>query len=340
MSRQAKIIIFGIILAYSLYSHQNDSSIFDWAMKTREANKKKSENFRNKYFENKNNNTKEDETTNSKKNNSIANKKPKIKLIYPKEPTIKKGNVTFIGEYSYSTNLTSKRVMSRTLYSDSKNIGESILEVKKSDNPTVYVVKRGLFTSLVVLDYGNKIFYKGYILNTTLIDPPNIQNKNSVVSSKEKFDIESNDYMTIPSTGSSPYDKYFGKGIYNETENYIEVTASEKTHVVFVLINTLTKKRIRNEFIRKGETYRMTKIPYGTYDYMYFTGRNWSNELTINKGKVKGAFKDYQSFNKNKFNSDQMEFKNGYYGGFTIKLVQTIGGNLETKSTSEDNFFN
>ena len=73
---------------------------------------------------------------------------------------------------------------------------------------------------------------------------------------------------------------------------------------------------------------------------MYFTGRNWSNELTINNGKVNGAFKDYPSFNKNKFKSDQMEFEEGYYGGYQIKLIQTIGGNLETQTTTESNFFN
>ena len=43
MSRQAKIIIFGLILVYSIYSHQNESSIIDWALETREANVKESE---------------------------------------------------------------------------------------------------------------------------------------------------------------------------------------------------------------------------------------------------------------------------------------------------------
>mgnify|MGYP001008646211 CR=1 FL=1 len=42
MSRQAKIIIFGLILVYSIYSHQNGSSIIDWALETREANVKES----------------------------------------------------------------------------------------------------------------------------------------------------------------------------------------------------------------------------------------------------------------------------------------------------------
>lgn len=222
MSRQAKIIIFGLILAYSIYSHQNDSSIIDWALETREANIKEREQRK-----------------------------------------------------------------------------ERLWEQKKQIEPD-----------------------------------------NQTTSSDNKFNLNLDDYLAVPKTGSSPYDNYFGKGVYNETDNYVEVTAPKQTHVVFILINTNTKRRIRNEFIRKGETFKMTKIPYGTYDYMYFTGRNWSNDLTINNGKVKGAFKDYPSFNRNKYKTDQMEFDRGYYGGYEIKLVQSISGNLETQSTSEDNFFN
>ncbi|MDC1402115.1 hypothetical protein N8333_02560 [Flavobacteriaceae bacterium] len=161
-----------------------------------------------------------------------------------------------------------------------------------------------------------------------------------IINKSDEFDIDSPDYTSVPKSGYSPYDTYFGKGIYNETDNSIAVTAPAKTHVVFVVIDTYTKRRIRNEFIRKGETFTMTKIPYGTYDYMYFTGRNWSNGVSINNGLVRGGFKDYQSFNKNEVNEDQMEFKRGYYGSYTIRLTQTIGGNLETKPTSEADFFN
>ena len=93
-------------------------------------------------------------------------------------------------------------------------------------------------------------------------------------------------------------------------------------------------------FSRWQKTFSMTKIPYGTYDYMYFTGRNWSNSVLINNGTIRGGFQDYKSFNKNNYNEDQMEFKRGYYGSFTIRLTQSIGGNLETKSTSESDFFN
>lgn len=201
-----------------------------------------------------------------------------------------------------------------------------------------------IFSIILIFSIYNKNVNGGFFDSTndkTTTKTSKSRPKSTSTSPKTKeFDIDSPDYTTIPKSGHSPYDAYFGKGIYNDTENSIEITAPAKTHVVFVVIDTYTGRRIRNEFIRKGETFTMTKIPYGTYDYMYFTGRNWSKDVLINNGTVRGGFKDYQSFNKNKEYEDQMEFEQGYYGSYTIRLTQSIGGNLETKSTSEADFFN
>ena len=156
----------------------------------------------------------------------------------------------------------------------------------------------------------------------------------------ESFDIDSPDITDVPKTGDSPYDDYFGKGIYRDTKNYFIIHAPAKTHVVFILIDNSSGRRIRNEFIRKGEVFTMTKIPYGTYDYMYFTGRNWTNTVTLDKGRIRGGFMDYKSFKNNNQGEDQLKFKNGYDSSYIIKLSQTIGGNLKTKNITEDQFFN
>ena len=72
------------------------------------------------------------------------------------------------------------------------------------------------------------------------------------LNDSNQFDLDSPDYTTVPKSGYSPYDRYFGKGVYNSTDNSVVVKASNSTHVVFILIDTYTGKRIRNEFIRKG----------------------------------------------------------------------------------------
>ena len=139
--------------------------------------------------------------------------------------------------------------------------------------------------------------------------------------------------------GESPYDAIFGEGLYHNTQNSILVKASDSSDVVFILIDVVSGKRIRNEFINRGSTFELTKIPYGTYDYMYFSGINWSDEIDLGIG-VKGGFTKNGSFSKNSYSSDRIEFEQGYYGSYEITLYSVSNGNLETTKTSAEDFFN
>ena len=384
MSRDAKIIIFSLILIFSIYN----------------------KNVNGDFFSGDNNIPSTEKTTNKKKKKENV---PKVKLpIYksddkskggkykignngylnvnqeevesflsrfPKAENLNNSNFNYTVDVNYSdiksyvfneneiknnsnwqrkiktslkTSLIDNRSYGYNLYFTNKKNNGKVIEVYNYDDPIVYLLKRGNKLSKVLLLYKSSdasYYYYGYI-NTGILD---VKNNNSPTKESkfandngtpELFDIDSPDYTSVPKSGHSPYDAYFGKGIYHNTDNSIVVTAPAKTHVVFVVIDTYTGRRIRNEFIRKGETFTMTKIPYGTYDYMYFTGRNWSNRVLINNGSVRGGFKDYQSFNKNGFLKDQLNFERGYSGSYTIRLKQTIGGNLKTKPTSEADFFN
>ena len=338
MSRQAKIIIFGLILGYSIYSHQNDLSILD-VFKDAKENNLRSRNSDS----NKNNNSYDDVESDYPnvyrlKDQTLTVADKDLKSFKEKYPNAI--NISYASRnYSYPIweNEESNKTQSNQIFVWNGNeytFKELQEAARQSDmNLNDYLKKmetKGL----------KKINEPGNTRSIPIRENEETRKSTPASKNKNKFNIDDIDYLAVPQTGSSPYDSYFGKGVYNETDNYIEVKAPTDTHVVFILINSNTNRRIRNEFIRKGETFKMTKIPYGTYDYMYFTGRNWSNNLTINNGKVKGAFKDYPSFNRNKYQTDQMEFERGYYGGYEIKLVQSVGGNLETQSTSENNFFN
>jgi uncharacterized membrane protein YebE (DUF533 family) len=148
-----------------------------------------------------------------------------------------------------------------------------------------------------------------------------------------------NNVIRLLSNGESPYDKYFGTGIYEETENSVIVKASSNSDVVFILIDVNSGRKIRNEYIRRGTVFSLTKIPYGTYDYMYYSGLDWSDDLPINSS-IKGGFTRNSSFTKNSYSSDRLEFNRGYYGSYEITLYEVDNGNLETKSASASEFFN
>jgi hypothetical protein len=144
-----------------------------------------------------------------------------------------------------------------------------------------------------------------------------------------------------PENGYSPYNSFFGKGIYNnKTDNTISVSSPSFSDIVFLLKDINTNRTIRNEYIRSGSTFSLTGIPYGTYTFTYFSGKNWSNDVSLKNGQIKGGFTKSKSFSKSEKIKDRMTFEEGYYGTYTIKLTQEVNGNLETQSSNEDEFFN
>ena len=60
---------------------------------------------------------------------------------------------------------------------------------------------------------------------------------------------------TRPENGFSPYDSYYGKGIYNNTDNIIKVTAPLSQDIVIMIEDIYSAKMVRNEYIRANTTF-------------------------------------------------------------------------------------
>jgi len=193
-------------------------------------------------------------------------------------------------------------------------------------------VKLIVFGLILVFAFYNK-YYSGEGSN------------DSIWPREEKISVPQNQSglsaTSTPKNGFSPYDRYFGKGVYNNSaDNTIYVKTPLNRDVVFLLVDVNSKKIIRNEFIRAGSTFDLTGIPYGTYSFKYFSGNNWSDDYLVNNGQYKGGFTKNGSFSKSDKWSDNMTFERGYYGSYALTLTEVVGGNLETESTTEDDFFN
>ena len=145
------------------------------------------------------------------------------------------------------------------------------------------------------------------------------------------------DYYPQPENLFSPYDAFFGEGVYdNSSNNIIGVKNSNDTDAVVLLVDAYSNKKIRNEYIRKGEYVRMTGVPNGTYYLQWSSGNNWSPVITV--GNLIGGFQTDQSFSKTQNTNDYMEA----YGDveWTITLYSVSGGDVETQGIDASEFSN
>ena len=145
------------------------------------------------------------------------------------------------------------------------------------------------------------------------------------------------DYYPTPQNGHSPYDSYFGKGIYNNsTGNKFIIKNSNSTDAVVLLVNAYSGRKVRNEFIRKGSTFSMTGVPNGTYYLEWASGTNWSTDKKV--GKLTGGFQSNSSFTKTRDRADWMAVSG--YQEWTVTLYAVEGGDVESESLTENEFGN
>ena len=150
-------------------------------------------------------------------------------------------------------------------------------------------------------------------------------------------DLDIKTYHPTPSNGFSPYDEYFGKGVYNNSSgNEFVIKNSNNTHAVVLLVNAYSGKKIRNEFVRKGTNFSMTGVPNGTYYLEWFSGDDWSPNYKI--GNYLGGFQTDASFTKTRDASDWMAVSG--YQQWTVTLYSVVGGDVESESINANEFFN
>ena len=127
------------------------------------------------------------------------------------------------------------------------------------------------------------------------------------------------------------------KGIYNNSlNNSFKIKNSNTTDAVVLLVNAYSKRKVRNEFVRKGATFEMTGVPNGTYYLEWFSGNDWSPDLKVGSN-YKGGFRSKASFTKTKDVSDWMKVSGNQI--WTVTLYTVAGGDVESESMNANEFF-
>ena len=142
--------------------------------------------------------------------------------------------------------------------------------------------------------------------------------------------------ISRPINGFSPYNNHYGKGVYdNSTGNVIKVTAPLSKDIVIMIKDVYSNRMIRNEYIRAGNVFSLTGVPYGNYKFFYIYGDDWSAYADFKSGSAKGNFLKNKGVGKSNKFSD-VEFENGFYGTYSLTLQLMSNGNLTTVEGSED----
>ena len=170
--------------------------------------------------------------------------------------------------------------------------------------------------------------------------PSETEKKESVIpKGKKKITPDEKPPLTKlyerPENGHSPYNKYFGKGVYDKSSSSsFLIKNSNATDAVVILVDAFTKKKIRNEYVRKGSNFKMTSVPRGTYYLQWVSGNNWSPYLV--EGNLVGCFQKNMSLTKTKDRNDWMKLAD--LQQWTVTLYSVVGGNLGSEKISVDDF--
>ena len=162
--------------------------------------------------------------------------------------------------------------------------------------------------------------------------------RDSITKSQLSVDTNDKDVYIFerPESGFSPYNSYYGKGIYNNsTDNTIEVTAPLNKDIVIMFKNIYSGRMVRNEYIRANTKFSLTGIPYGKYKFFYLYGDDWSSNANFKGGVAKGNFLKDKGVGKSDKYFD-CEFEDGYYATYSLKLQLYTNGNLSTVEGSEN----
>ena len=139
--------------------------------------------------------------------------------------------------------------------------------------------------------------------------------------------------------GTSPYDQCFGSGRYGGS-SWIKFDNGTNTDAVVCLVRVHDHKEIRNEYIRAGSSFEMSKIPSGTYYLKTYYGNDWNPNLHTFCGQL-GGFESSVHFSKSAAPGDRVIITDDgrTYSTYQITLHTVEYGNMASETTTASDFF-
>ena len=170
--------------------------------------------------------------------------------------------------------------------------------------------------------------------------------KNSIPGSKQSDFINNLTKGNKLENGASPYDAFFGKGVYDHnSECWLLFRNGNSTDAIVCLENNRTGQTIRNEYIQAGTNFKMTNLPPGVYQIKVFYGNDWNPDKSLKSGLIKGAFDSDLSYSVSDKINDLIDVKiTETYNGISyttgeITLYTVSNGNMQQRKIDSNEFF-
>lgn len=161
-------------------------------------------------------------------------------------------------------------------------------------------------------------------------------NRQTIVDSEPEITKPPSKYKwSSLQTGDSPYNTHFGIGVYDKNYfNELTVRNGNSTDAIVCLTEyNYPNRTIRNEYIRAGDSFKMTSIPNGTYYMKTFYGKYWNPETLL--------FDTLMNFTVSDNYDDLIEMNQSgdSYSTYTVTLYQVVNGNMESRKIDQNDFF-
>jgi hypothetical protein len=235
---------------------------------------------------------------------------------------------------------------------DNTLISQIDLKNKESVSAQNRIERKQAFLGLTkkIIEYRTIIFvtiFFGWILYMSIVNSGNSSNSDSTYSDSRDVIVDDEPKISQKiskwegnklNTGDSPYNNFFGTGIYDsQFSNEVTVHNGQKTDVIVCLTEYETPYRtIRNEYIRAGESFKLTSVPNGLYSLKWFYGNNWNPDTVYMEG-IQGFFDNDAGFSISDSPSDLLKMEQN--SGWKITLYPVQNGNMESKEINPNEFF-
>ncbi len=137
--------------------------------------------------------------------------------------------------------------------------------------------------------------------------------------------------------GASPLDDCFGTGLYDGNAT-LTIKNGGNHDAIVCLYSTTQDRTIRNEYVQKNSSFKMSNISQGYYKIRVFYGNDWNPNLENSCGS-NGNFEtdvDFAEFDDTNFFEDSSR---GYTNA-TVTLYTVANGNAASSKIDPSTFFN